>query len=124
MLSARFSPITASPIIPIFASSGFVSAAILSSSLLPATAVVRIISFCSLLICEQSSGGFVDQPQQRAAARTNELTRINVGLIASFEHVPQGLSLVFACCEKSHVASVVDRRGGQGDAVSFELIHI
>src|SRR6185503_3704936 len=101
MLSARFSPITASPIIPIFASSGLVCA------------VISFLSISFLFVFEvtqQVRRGFINHPQQCSVQRANELTRIRLGSKVTFENLFERFGFVFARDQKSNVARVADGR--------------
>src|SRR6476469_2986023 len=101
MLSARFSPITASPIIPIFASSGLVCA------------VISFLSISCLFVFEvtqQVCRRFINHPQQSSVQRTDELTLIRLGSKVTFEDLFECFGFVFARDQKRNIARVADCR--------------
>ena len=63
------------------------------------------------------AGSLVHQPQRVLGARADELGGQLAWLVRPFQHILQYLGLIGARHQEHHLLSLVDERGGEGEAI-------
>src|ERR1044072_5190567 len=73
------------------------------------------------LLCELCGCRFIPHPQQRAIARADKLARVNVRLIAAFEHASKRVRFIRSRSDECYITRVVDERSRERDSIGVEL---